>query len=91
MFLHVRRDIHLLYYAFTLKGQPKLIDNRNLPTRFYQGIRFIVPRSQKPIVLRSCFYRAIQRWNSLKPLYTLIDSLADFKIAIKKDYTHCFM
>ena len=91
MFLNIRRDIHLLFYAFTLKSQQNLIDKRNLPTRHNQGLRFKVPRSLKPIVLRSCFYRAIIRWNMLKPLYTLIDSLADFKIAIKKDYNHCFM
>ena len=91
LFLTKRRDIHLIFYAFTLKGQIELIDKRNLPTRHNQGIRLIVPRSQKPIVLRSCFYRAIMRWNMLKPFYTLIESLADFKIAIKKDYDHCFM
>ena len=91
LFLHVRRDIHLLFYAFTLKSQPRLIDNRNLPTRNNQGIRLKVPRSFKPIVLRSCFYRAIIKWNSLKPLYTLIESLPDFKVAIKRDYNDCFI
>ena len=91
MYLFIRRDIHLLFYAFTLKSQVKLVDGRNLPTRHNQGIRLNVPRSLKPIVLRSCFYRAIQRWNMLKPFYTMIESLADFKIAIKSDYNHCFM
>ena len=91
MFLNIRRDIHLLFYAFTLKSQPHLVDVRNLPTRNNQGIRLKVPRSLKPIVLRSCFYRAIRRWNMLKPFYTLVDSLVDFKTLIKKDYTHCFM
>ena len=91
MFLIKSRDIHLIFYAFTLKEQINLIDNRNLPTRHNQGIRLKVPRSLKPIVLRSCFYRAITRWNMLKPFYTLIESLADFKLAIKKDYDHCFM
>ena len=91
MYLKDRRDIHLIFYAFTLKSQPRLIDSRFLPTRNNQGIRLKVPRSFKPIVLRSCLYRAIIRWNMLKPYYTLIDSLSDFKIAIKTDYNHCFM
>ena len=86
-FLVVRRDIHLLFYAFTLKEQDKLIDKRNLPTRRNQGIRLLLPRSLKPIVLRSAFYRAIARWNMLKPQYT--DK--SFKISIKKNYSNCFI
>ena len=60
------------------------------PTRRNVGKRLIVPRSFKPIV-RSSFYRAIQRWNMLKAEYTLIDNLNSFKIAIKNNYDTCFM
>ena len=89
--LSVRRDMHLLFYAFTLKDQEKLIDNRNIPTRQHQGIRFLVPRSLRPIVLRSAFYRAILRWNMLKAIYTEIQDIKSFKIQIKKNYNDCFI
>ena len=90
-YLSVRRDMHLLFYAFTLKDQDKLIDKRNLPTRRNQGIRLLLPRTLKPIVLRSAFYRAIARWNMLKAPYTEIEDLKSFKISIKKNYNNCFI
>ena len=86
-----RRATHLLFYAFRLAKNDCHIDHRNLPTRQNVGLRLKVPRSLKPIVLRSALYRAISLWNKLKPQYTLIDDLNSFKIAIKKDFTTCFM
>ena len=83
-----RRDLHLLFYAFTLKSLDKLIDKRGLPTRRNQGIRFLVPRSLEPIVLRSAFYRAITRWNMLKAAYTLIDDIKSFKIQVKTNVSY---
>ena len=89
--LFIRRDMHLLFYAFSLKKRNKYIDERALPTRRGQGIRLLVPRSHKPIVVRSCLYRAIIRWNMLKPSFTEIEDLNQFKLAIKKGYGNCFM
>ena len=86
-----RRDRHLLFYAYTLAQNDKYVDNRILPTRYHQGKRLSVPRSLKPIVLRSCMYRAIARWNQLKPKYTTVASLWLFKLAIDKDHPHCFI
>ena len=89
--LGCRRDMHLLYFAYSLSTVDKYIDKRILPTRRHLGKRLIVPRSLKPIVLRSCLYRGITRWNDLKPLYTVIDTLWKFKLAIRKDYPNCFI
>ena len=83
-----RRDKHLLYYAFSLKKEPVYIDNRNILTRRHQGVRFKVPHSLKPIVIRSVLYRGISRWNNLKAVYTEIETLWKFKLAIEKDYPH---
>ena len=79
------------FYAFRLAQMECHIDNRNLPKRQNPGIRLKVPRSMKPIVLRSALYRAITLCNTLKPQYTLFDDMNSFKIAIKRDFTTCFM
>ena len=89
--LNTRRDMHLLFYAFSLAKNPNNVDNRNIPTRRHMGKRLVVPRSLKPIVLRSAFYRAVTRWNQLKALYTNIEDLSAFKISIKNNYDTCFM
>ena len=84
--LNVRRDMHLLFYAFTLAQADSNLDKRNIPTRRNLGKRLLVPRSLKPIVIRSAFYRAVMRWNQLKAEYTEIEDLCSFKISIKKNY-----
>ena len=86
-----RRDMHLLFYAFTLAQVNSNLDKRNIPTRRNMGRRLLVPRSLKPIVLRSAYYRAVIRWNQLKAEYTEIEDLNGFKISIKKNYKTCFM
>ena len=89
--LELRRDMHLLSYAFSLKKLDSYTDNRNLPTRLNMGIRLLVPKSVKPIILRSFHYRAIIKWNCLKQVYTELEDLDVFKINIKKNYDTCFM
>ena len=89
--LDIRRDMHLLSYAFSLKNNLLYIDDRNLPTRQNLGVRLKIPRTLKPLVLRSSHYRAIMRWNELLPLYTNIEDLDTFKISIKNNYNNCFM
>ena len=86
-----RRDMHLLFYAFTLKKVIQFLDVRILPTRAHMGVRLLVPRSVKPIVLRSALYRGIIRWNSLKAEYTVVEDLNEFKKLIKRTYPNCFM
>ena len=85
--LSYRRDMHFLSFAHTLAKNPHLVDNRNLPTRRNQGIRWKAVRSLKPIVIRSAIYRAISRWNSLKKEYTMIEDLSAFKL----DYKDCLL
>ena len=91
LMLNDRRDMHLLFYAFTLAQIDKHIDKRAIPTRMHVGKRLIIPRSLKPIVIRSALYRGISRWNLLKAPYTNIETLWEFKKAIKRDYPRCFM
>ena len=91
LYLDHRRDMHLLFYAFTLSKADDLKDQRNIPTRRHLGNRLRAIRSLKPIVVRSALYRAIDRWNELKPMYTTIETLWEFKKAIKRDYPNCFM
>ena len=45
----------------------------------------------KQVSTSSCLYRAILGWNMLKPCYTVIEDLNQFKLAIKKGYGDCFM
>ena len=90
-YLKVRRDTHLLSCAYSLAQTPNNIDQRQLPTRRNIGKRLIVPRSFKPIVIRSALYRVISRWNQLKSEYTTIDDINSFRIAIKKNYQTCFI
>ena len=89
--VNIRRDSHLLFYAYTLTSVEKYRDNRNLPTRRGQGKRQLLPRSLKPIVLRSALYIGVQRWNQLKPEYSELQDLTDFKISIKKNSPKCLM
>ena len=91
LLLEKRRKIHLLFYAFTLSKNPRYIDNRDIRTRRHNGLRLLVPRSLKPIVLRSAFYNAISSWNNLKSEYTLLEDPAVFKKTIKQDIDICFM
>ena len=91
MLLEKRRDIHLLFYAFALSRMPTYIDDRDINTRIHIGKRLIMPRSQKPMVFHSALYRAIERWNCLRPAFTLIEDLDEFKVIIKKDYPTCFV
>ena len=90
-YLEARRDIHLLSYAYSLAQNPRYIDQRQLPAHRNTGRRLIVPRSFKPMVIRSALYRAISRWNQLKPEYTTINNINSFKISIKKNYQTSFM
>ena len=87
--LAIRRDMHLLSYAFTLKDTH--VDNRGIPTRQNIGIRLLVPNTLKPIILRTAHYRAIMKWNTLKPEFTEILDLDTFKIRIKNNYDKCFL
>ena len=57
--LDVRRDLHLLTYAYSLSTMCIHVDKRNLPTKRHIGKRLIVPRSLKPIVLRCSLYRLL--------------------------------
>ena len=57
--LDIRRDLHLLSYAYLLSKCENLVGNRNIPTRFHRGIRLLTPNSQKPIVIKSAFYQCL--------------------------------
>ena len=70
---------------------PLYVDDRDINTRIHIGKRLIMPRSQKPMVFHSALYRAIERWNCLRPAFTLIEDLDEFKVIIKKDYPTCFV
>ena len=53
-YLNVRRDIHLLSYAYILAQSPDKFDQRNIPTRRNVGKRLIPLRSFKPIGRSKC-------------------------------------
>ena len=88
--LRMRCDMHTLFFAFTLKSNPALIDTREIATRHHRGCRLIFQPIKHPVYGSSYIYRAIQYWNHLKAEYTIIDNIALFKTRIKRDFPTCF-
>ena len=60
-----RRKLHLLQFAFSLKLNVTLLDNRDILTRRRDGILFKLPKCNHYRFPRNPYYRCMSEWNSL--------------------------
>ena len=81
--LTYRRHLHLLQFAFKLKGQVDLLDNRDIPTRRHDGIHFNIPKSNHYKFPKNPYYKCMIEWNRLPPNISQLESREEFKSAIK--------
>ena len=86
-----RRDMHILFYAYSLQFLPGIVDERQRNTRYNTGLRYIQRFSRNPVVFKSFFERAIRQWNKLKPEISNTLSLKLFKQKIKEIHPQCYM
>ena len=54
-----RRKLHLLQFAFRLKGQVELLDKRDIPTRRHDGVLFNIPKSNHYKFPKNPYYRCM--------------------------------
>ena len=85
--LKYRREQHLLTYAFSLKQNPMLVDNRHRPTRRHTGIRLTTPKIKNYRFQKSIQYKAILAWNNLDNELTRFDEIKVFKKNLKRSYS----
>ena len=88
--LRKRCDMHTLFFAFTLKANPNLVDRRNIPTRHQLGSRLIFQPVKNLVYSNGYIHRAILYWNHLRINYVNIDDIETFKCIIKQDFPNCF-
>ena len=73
----------MLQFAFTLKGDERLLDRRDIPTRRRDGILFNIPKSNYYKFPRNPYYRCMSEWNNLDVETTLLIDRELFKKTIK--------
>ena len=78
-----RRKLHLLQFAFSLKNDITLLDNREIPTRRRAGILFTILKSNHYKFPKNPYYRCMIEWNNLAVDVSLIDNKKAFSRAIK--------
>ena len=78
-----RRKLHLLQFAFLLKSNATLLDNRDIPTRRRVGILFMIPKSNHYKFPRNPYYKCMSEWNNLRVDVTLLPDRASFKKEVK--------
>ena len=78
-----RRRLHLLQFAFRLKDNIDLIDNRDIPTRRHEGVVFKIPKHNHFKFLRNPYYRCMIEWNRLPVNISLIFLKNKFKQEVK--------
>ena len=69
-----RRTLHLLQFAYTLRSNVDLLDNRDIPTRRRVGILFNIPKTNHYKFPRNPYYRCMIEWNGLGVDVTLLPS-----------------
>ena len=86
-----RRKLHLLQFAFTLKGDERLLDCRDIPTRCRDGFLFNITKSNHNKFPRNPYYRCMFEWNNLDVETTMLIDRELFrktiKVSIKDPYT----
>ena len=73
-----RRRLHLLQFAFQLKNDIALLDNRVIPTRRRAGIVFTIVKSNHYKFPKNPYYRCMVEWNNLTVEVSLIEDKAAF-------------
>ena len=77
-----RRRLHLLQFAFKLKGNNDLLDKREIPTRSRVGVVFKITKSDHYKFLKHPFYRCMLEWNTLLLDSSLLDTKVMFTQAV---------
>ena len=57
-----RRRLHLLQFAFRLKDNIDLVDNKDTPTRCHEGVVFKIPQNNHYKLLRNPYYSCMIEW-----------------------------
>ena len=86
-----RRKLHLLQFAFGLKSNVALLDNRDIPTRRRDGILFKIPKSNHYKFPRNPYYKCMIEWNDLQMEMSLLPNRnickKEIKLSIRDPFT----
>ena len=86
-----RRRLHLLQFAFRLKDNITLLDDRDIPTRRRVGILFSLVKSNHYKFPRNPYYRCMLEWNNLPVDVSLSLDIKMFTQAIKMSIANPYM
>ena len=87
-----RRRLHLLQFAFRLKGNNDLLDNRDIPTRRRAGIVFTIIKSNHyKFPPKNPYYRCMLEWNNLPVDISLLDHKENFVQAVNAMVANPYM
>ena len=73
--LVLRKRIHLLQFAFMLKDDVTLLDDRDIPTRSRRhiGVLFSIIKSNHYKFPKNPYYRCMLQWNNLPVEISLLN------------------
>ena len=86
-----RRRLHLLQFAFRLKDDITLLDDRDIPTRRRVGILLSLVKSNHYKFPRNPYYRCMLEWNNLPVDVSLSLDIEMFTQAIKTSIANPYM